>query len=593
MKKLCLFLLLFALLSTLLCACKQDVQEEESGAPVFQTYHLPTEWTVSSYRETRKYVLSYEGGTATVTEDGKLLLRVTLDENGNAVAREDADGPLLEAIYDADGRLAETLLRDRSGDVQQRTVYDRDGRAVREYTRGLYDLISLREITYGEGGEPAAEQRYSYCESHAYEYHANGALAAETTYLLDALPYERCEYDEAGSLTWKYRYDKHGNVSVRFKYDEEGKIAEEYDAEGNLYVNPLEEKIFDDDGNLTEYNYYDSDGSLVWREAYEYDGDGKQIAHRTYDGEGILSLEQVMTYDEAGVLQKTEEVSYDSSTGEFQYASVFEWDSFGNNTKATVCDEDGNVNTVAVREYQAIGNKWYMTLELTYDGAGVLQSRQESTYDGAGNTTSALFYDADGTLSSGTESTYDEAGNVIERITRYKFFPTTREVYVYDEQNHVTEYTSYNEDGSIDGHVLHENTYAYDDAGRPVRFTTAVLKQHLTYAYKDSNGLRTETCTDGDGNVVHTYETVYDGNGNPRILQRTEQGSEERYEYEWNPEGGLMTFVRSYADRKEAARLEAGNYAACSLTEPQYRQLLELLLTETGAIYKPSGYLVD
>lgn len=574
-----IFIALLLVLPLCLSACGKDVQETESGAPALQTYLLPTEWTMTEDGVTRSYALSYDGTTATVTRDGETVLRVAVDENGNVIQREEAGGAVLTAVYDADGYLTDTLLRDADGKLRQRTVYGRDGRAVREYTCERFNEVTLREFTYGEDGELLTETRYGTYGYHTFAYHANGERAAETVYLLDLLPYYRQEYDENGKMTWEISYDKDGNISHRYEYDAEGKIAAEYDAEGNLYVDERKEEIYDENGNRTESRRYNEDGTLYERYEYDYDESGNEIAWRHYDGDGTLSREVFRTYDEAGVEKKSVIKNYRLTTGELLDTTEMEYDEAGNQIRYTAYDGEGNLSSRTEMAYAFIGGAWHMTLRVAYNGEGSLWFRDELTYDEKGNNTASVSYSADGTLTVRTETTFDERGNQIEHVSYDEqgnaFY---REVSVYDEQNNLLEQTDYNGE-EISSHTVCENHYEFDDAGRLTGESRASVEARYTYTYKDGSGLRTETCTDGDGNVVRTYETVYDGKGNPRILQRNEDGFERRYEYEWNEEGGLLSRVRYSGDKEVFSRLEVSEHTACTLTEAQYRRLLELLFT--------------
>lgn len=586
MKKLLTSVLLFALLVSL-CACGKDVREEESGGEALQTYRLPTEWTVTDDARSRVFTVSYEGSTATLTTEGEVILTVTLDEAGNAVYRKEADGSELTAVYGADGKLAETLLRSEGGAVKQRTVYDEHGRAVKEYTQGRYGEASLREFTYGEDGELLTEARYGSYGYHTYEYHANGERAADTVYMLDFLPYCREEFDENGNQTWKSYYDEDGNVSFRYEYDAEGNIKAKYDKDGSLYVDEREETVYDENGNLTEYKYYNDDGTLYERYEYDYDENGNEIAWRHYYIDGTLTREVFRTYDETGILTKTVQKDYRDS-GELIDSFEIEYDEAGNQTLYTAYDAEGNLSSRSEMKHEFIGGKWVLTRYTSYDGDGSLLFRQEMTHDERGNETASLTYDADGTLSTRTEMTYDERGNLTESANYDadgKVFH--REVTVYDEQNNPLEQTVYNGE-EITSHIVCENRYEYDDAGRLVGESRAAVEGRYTYTYKEGSGLWTETCTDGDGNVVHTYETVYDGSGNPKIEQRTAGERERRFEYEWSEAGELLSRVWYYgADKEVITRMKTEGHVEQELTEAQYRRMLTLLLDTIDTWRKP------
>lgn len=576
MKRLFAVLLLFALL---LCACETNVQVEESGEGALQTYQLPTEWMVTKYGEVQSYAVSYEGNTVTLTQDGEVLLSFTLDNAGNVIQREEADGSKLEALYDGDGRLTATLLRDADGTPQQRIEYDERGRVVREYTRRRHDKEILREFTYGEDGGLLTEAQYGDVQSCAYEYHANGELAAETGYLLNTLPYYRREYGEDGHLAWEISYDKEGKVSYRYEYDEEENFVAKYDGDGHLYVNDREETIYDENGRRTEYKYYNDDGTLYERYEYDYDEAGREVSWRHYYSDGTLSREVFRTYNQAGVETKSVMKNYSLTTGELLDSTETEYDEAGNQIRYTAYDGEGNFSSRTERAYEYICGAWHMTRQTAYDGEDSLWFWEEMTYDEKGNNTAELTYDADGSLSVRIENIYDERGNRTEHI-RYdgqgKVF--YREVSVWDEQNNLQEYTDYNGDGSVSVHTVWENSYAYDEAGRVVRYGNAAVSCRMTYTYESGSGLQRETARDGNGETIRSCETVRDNNGNPRIVQREDWDYESRFEYEWSPEGGLRSYVRYSRDKTEMIRLNASGYTACTLTEAQYRALLELLL---------------
>ena len=583
MKRLCLFFLLFALL---LCSCKKDTQGEESGSAAVRTYQLPTEWTVTRLDKTYHYTVIYDQDTVTLSKDGEAVTSFTLDRSGNVIRRENADGQKLEAVYDADGCLTSTLRRDSNGELRQRIAYDEHGRAVREYTVGVHDKVSLRTFTYGEDGRPLTESQYSDYQSYTYEYHANGEISAKTAYLLDLLPFERLEYDENGRLTWGYGYDKDGNLYTRREFDEDGNVIARYDKDGNPYAVSVgsEEKTYDDNGNLTELKSYNDDGSLRWRDVYEYDRDGNQTAWLQYDSDGNVSYESYMTYDE-GVLVKTLERVYDLNTEKLLYTDEFEWDAYGNCTKSNAYDPEGNPISGRTQAFEYIADEWRLTLADVYGPDGELQSRQELTYDKDGNNIGDFYYDGDGNSDGRTEMTYDGSGNNT-RTVRYdrNGNESEREEKVYDEHNNLKEYTSYRK-GELAGHTVYENSYEYDEAGRIERYGTATLKRSLTYTYENGSGLWKESAAEVDGKVARSCETVYDNNGNPRIERSVDEDFSSRREYEWSEEGALRSYTR-YSGEKETlfCRLEAGGYTPCSLTEAQYRRLLELLLVETDEV---------
>ena len=237
--------------------------------------------------------------------DGKV---VTLNPNGNVLWAQ-SEGTRRQCTYDARGNvLTETLTVDgvverndrysyvytKYGDVQQRTVTDKDGRTVVANYRYTYDKQGRKltqEKLLTNGGSDIIK----------YAYNEKGLLLKE-----ERLP------NKSKGQTWTYTYDQEGRLlsksyeysgliqSTDYTYDELGrkKTTQRWD---HSLLKWTKEWTYDDAtglvkycvqtdglGNQTywwEWTYDDATGELKSR--VQTDSDGDQIL-REYDYGGKL-----------------------------------------------------------------------------------------------------------------------------------------------------------------------------------------------------------------------------------------------------------------------------------------------------------------
>ena len=448
---------------------------------------------------------SYDaGGRVSLVEDHSgRQVSLGYDLNEDLVSVVDSLGQTWEYLYAPDHLLAEVL--DPRGLTVERTEYDTDGRAVRQYD-GLDDLVL--EITYNADGTSTIVDARSNSKTHAYNY--RNTLTDETdaagetssrSYDLNFRPTTITdEDDDVTQLTWSL-----DGANLEQVIDAEGSQTDLlYDSLNNLT------DVTDPRGFLTSYTY---DGTLLTSSTDALDN----TTAYTYTPEGFLSSvtdprgnTSSYNHDEFG--QRT------SMTDALQNTWTYVYDDLGRLVDTT--DPSGRVTH---NEYDAAGrlirvthnydpaedqnedNQINIVTEYAYDEAG----NQLSITDTYGRTTTYEYDDANRLIRTidpaGNESTseYDEAGNLVAtadalgRTSAYGYDELNRLISTIDPQGNETT-TAYNPDGTVASTVdaLGRTTsYQYDDLNRVI----SVI---------DPLGNETSTTYDEAGNVASTTDAL-------------------------------------------------------------------------------------
>ena len=156
-----------------------------------------------------------------------------------------------------------------------------------------------------------------------------------------------------------------------------------------VYTDDGHFKIYNEKGNKIEENYYNSNGSLIYKNTYKYDKKGNIIEEKSYYPDGSLIYKNTYKYDEKG--NKIEDNSYDS---------------------------DGRLHSKYTYKYDEKGNK---IEENWYNSDGRLHSKYTYKYDEKGNNIEENWYDSDGSLyeKHTYKYEYDKNNNWTQRI-QYK-----------------------------------------------------------------------------------------------------------------------------------------------------------------------------
>ena len=180
---------------------------------------------------------------------------------------------------------------------------------------------------------------------------------------------------------------------------------------------------YDKNGNVTEQNDYNLDGSLRSKETYKYDENGNETEKNYYNSDGSLKRKYTSKYDEKGY--KIERYQYPYSDGRIAgHTTIYKYDKNGNEIECDNCGFDGTaVDYKKTHKYDEKGNK-IESKGILDDGS--LHFKRSFEYDENGNETERNSYNSDGSLDYKYTSKYefDKQGNWIKRIEFKDGIPT-------------------------------------------------------------------------------------------------------------------------------------------------------------------------
>ena len=490
---------------------------------------------VSADSGARSLALAYDDQDriVSVTDLAGRSVSFAYDASGDLVSTTDVLGGTWTYEYDASHRLTE--VNDARGITQERTEYDAQGRAVRQFD-GLGNRIA--EITYNTNGTTTIVDALGHSETHTYDYRQTitgeqDPLGATSSKAYDLSFRPTTLTDAAGdatSLVWSP-----GGANLLQVTDAEGGVTDlEYDTLNNLTA------VTDALGYLTTYEY---SGTLLTSSTDALDSSTTY----TYTTEGYLELvtdarewTTSYTYDSYG--QRT------SMTDALGYTTTYAYDELGRLVETT--DPLGHVTRSeyddagrlvrSIRNYdpgrpQNDENQYNIVTEYGYDEVG----NQVSVTDTYGRTTQSE-YDAGGRLvrtidAQGHETTnaYDDSGRLVSttdalgRRTTYEHDDAGRLTATTDALGGVT-HSTYNPDGTLASTadaLGHTTIYAYNSLKR----VTAVT---------DALGGVTQTTYDAAGNVASTTDTrgemtTFEYDALSRLIRQTDaEGSATEHFYD-------------------------------------------------------------
>ncbi len=401
-------------------------------------------------------------------------------------------------------------IRNPAGELVERTEYDGQGRAVRQWMAGADNPLSIEYGTIGEAGvtvtttDPLGRQIVEI-------YDARNTLASRTQ------PGSAMRRTYDGGFNPAYTADAAGNASYT-GYNAMGRPEYVEDALGNTTLADYNENsqplaITDARAATTAYEY---DGAQLTHVTDALDG---EVAN-TYDpATGLLiqsvdhGLTTTYTYNPFG--QRASIVNAQGLTTRYDYDMV------GRLITTTASDglatvnayDDGDRLIQVTRNYTTTGGRNHL---------GVYNQVTSYAYDLAGRT--ILMTD---TLGLATYNRYDDAGrliavtanysaslsahgpnNVWNQTTQYAYDDLGRQTHVTDTLNSVT-FTEYDEAGRV------WRVWRNYHAGQPQNWRNGTYNQMTEYGY-DLSGNQTHV-TDTLGHVTFT---AYDPLG--RAIRVTE-----------------------------------------------------------------------
>lgn len=491
----------------------------------FGLYEAGKTTTVTAYNEDWKAIKAER-----FNENGTLVYVVEYDGNGNETKSisYDASGKVVYGYgyeYDEDGKKTKRLSYDENGEVKSYTAceYDEKGNLIKE---ARYDAAGTLQ------------------EYNVYECDENGYILKDTRYDANGVKRSCTEYFENTTHESKYisgnqrrteNYGSDGSLSGITEYNRNGDIvkSEQY-ISGKLYG--IEEREYDESGNLIKSSSYDADRKLTGYSVYGYNESGKRIKISKYDGSGTLTgyteikrngdyILSETVYDGDG--NKTEYTEYLENTSDYtkysrkkryekyengKLAELKEYNEDGKMTKRTSYDGEGNKKlyeeyvTLKVKHNGYEGTSTDIKTRETYND-GKLEHRTEYEYDENGNRIKTSEYDGDGKLTEYTETKYD--GERILSESRYdgngKLIRRTEDE--YDENGKKLKSSVYN-NGGLESY----KSYHYNESGRLIKVTACDaynrIVNYYEIEYTDENGNGKTHEYDKNGNLLGTYPWV-------------------------------------------------------------------------------------
>ena len=115
-----------------------------------------------------------------------------------------------------------------------------------------------------------------------------------------------------------------------------------------VYTDDGHFKIYNEKGNKIEENYYNSNGSLIYKNTYKYDEKGNKIEENYYNSNGRLYSKTTYKYDEKGnIIEKN---NYDSN--DLFNKTTYKYDEKGNTIEINNYNSDGRLDSKYTYKYK-------------------------------------------------------------------------------------------------------------------------------------------------------------------------------------------------------------------------------------------------
>nr|WP_295945331.1 hypothetical protein [uncultured Agathobaculum sp.] len=220
-----------------------------------------------------------------------------------------------------------------------------------------------------------------YLVSSKMEYGSHGELEARSEYT----------YDDYGNKTSEDKYNSENNLidTIRYEYDENKNLIREAGENSSTI-----EYIYDDTGNMIETRYnVGSDNE--WLQTFVYDDSGNQIMRKDMDGRHVEFI-----YDADGKMIRR--IDY-TSDGEEDSRQEYGYDQAGNQISEQWY-RDGSAKMLNLSSY----NEKNQLVQVSYcTSNGTVIEYETYEYDENGNLINSTYFDRDNFIVSWVDYTYD------------------------------------------------------------------------------------------------------------------------------------------------------------------------------------------
>lgn len=379
------------------------------------------------------------------------------------------------------------------------------------------------------------------------KYFKNDKLVKEVLRNEDGTVQEN-KFDKKGNVTRVIIKDKDGNLVEDKSFDNKGNITEHtYPKNEKFNFKEVVEKQITKapEGNITKHSYilengtihelhYDKDGN-IFKQVNKYE-DSTYVEEKNKDGQ----VTKLIRYDEKGNITFTTQYSYDKN-------------GILHKEKTNYID---NSSYSVEKNYNSEGNE---ISTITKDENGNIQATEKYYYDKNGHKTKTEQYGADGKLNLTSIETKNSRVDLYPdgKSVEVSFDSNDNRIEIEKDKNGVVTKTTINKmysNGSLetteetaDEIVITKRNDKYQIVEVINQTSAGQLKDVTTFNY-DKNGQEIKTVSkDAQGNIISTTENVYDPKGRrTKSITRDKNGAIIKREislYTDSKKGSLECFM--------------------------------------------------
>lgn len=341
-------------------------------------------------------------------------------------------------------------------------------------------------------------------------------------------------YDENGNIIKQIATDCKSVERTETYYNEYGLVTKQMYYYGDR-LNFYYEYTYNENGNITSYRTFNSDGTVNYGKNYDlnydvkYDSQGRAVERTDYYAEDDYTV-TTTEYNDFGLITREKCVS---SSGMLISLREHEYDDKNRMTawkEKNTQNPDYDYYTVITYVDNPDGS---YTATTTYAGSEMVLEFEAR--DKNGNVIEYHSY-LENRLYNKHFYTYDENGN----ITYYKAINTDDEI-VYELT------IKYAADGSISNSLSHE--YTYNDDGTLSKTTTETIVEVVENTENDDFAYSKHLTEKVNGEIIYEETTVYDNNENVVVVKVTTivNGTVSEQIYEYDSNGNVIKMAR-YVD---------------------------------------------
>lgn len=421
----------------------------------------------------------------------------------------------------------------------------------------------------------------------------------------------KCDnYKDAAKMLGKFKfeqtetiYDGEDRVLSTYEYDKNGNLISKIN-DTNLAMAYRYEYVYDANGNVSEINEYDPDGTFLGKTEYAYDADGNVILEVSFDRDYYVESKDEYEYDKNG--NQSLWVSY-SETGSVsvkeEYENSYDKDK---NLVGTVVYENGNKSYELEYKIDENGN---VTEVLCFDLNGELSEKCVYGYEYSEDSykITRVIYDANG-------GSVSRASITVEKNGTYKDLPTpTRSGYTFNGWYttggaKVTSSSdiAYNYDHTLKAKWTEKAYTSWSTSAPPSNIPSSNIKTRTVYSYRDKETTSSTSKLSGDWILESSVPTVGDygewsawsktkpAEANNRVIETKTVTDKAAYtEYTYGRWVHSCSCSGKYTALKYCSNGHAGTFKTLKTTSP-----LNMIINESwGAQYKTSDgqlwFIVD